>query len=136
MSIYFPFEYTSPRPLHQKQSALVSGRTSEPIPFGHVVLWDGSKFGLADPSDGLFSGVNVRRSAGIDEEIEVLATGMVESEDWTEPTGEKLLTPGRSYFLRAGGALGSPPDAGVLVRVGIAVSETVLSVAFDLKVVL
>ena len=136
MSIYFPEEYTSPRPLYQRQGAAMKGRALVALPFGRVVFNNGAGFLLADPITGLFSGVSVRVNTPVGSSAMVLPAGPVEADDWTDASGYKHLVAGKSYFLQNEGKIATtPPEEGAIIRVGRAVYETILLVTFDLKVV-
>jgi len=135
MSLYFADEYTSARPLHQRQSEIMEGRAKDELLFGRVVYHNGTGFVLADPITGLFSGISVRRRAPAGAAAMVLPAGTVESKDWSTTAEGESLEPGRSYFLQTEGRIGLvPPAEGAIIRVGRATSQKVLLVTFDLKI--
>lgn len=133
--IYFEgADYTSPRPLNQG-AEIVPGVCSQACEFGRVMVWEAGAFRLASPVDGRTSGVCISLKGEVGKQIDVLTAGTIEASDWTGAIGEQTLTPGAAYFLRLDGNIGIIPYSdGFIVRVGRAVSPTILLVTFDLKV--
>lgn len=133
--IFFPQEFTSPRPLFQRGNQILEGVTAVATEFGRVLKWTEDGFRHSDPIDGMVSGLCVSVKAEAGEKISLLTHGLAESKDWTAVTGSKLLTPDAYYYLVADVMLSIMASSeGYILRVGRAVSPTVLHVTFDLKV--
>ena len=113
----------------------MTGRALEALPFGRVVYHNGDGFLFANPILGLWSGISLRINTAAGESASILPAGPVESKNWITATGGTLLVPGKSYFLQPDGKLDIIiPSEGSIIRVGRAVSETLLIALFDLKV--
>lgn len=77
-----------------------------------------------------------RGDVGQGETFSIVPAGRLELSDWTTPTGNASLTSGAIYYLdsAAGQITVTPPTAGFVVQVGIAVTATVLDVDIKTRV--
>ena len=61
--------------------------------------------------------------------VAYISEGSVSRLDWTQLTGSPELNPGFAYYLSGvGGLINTPPTSGILQRVGIAVSRSMLDI--------
>lgn len=127
-------DYTSPRPLQQAGS-IIRGAAAVDCSFGRVVVWGENGFEIATSANGNTSGICLTRDGKAKKNIDVLTAGAVEAKDWTSVVGTTHLEASMPYFLQPDGTYSTIPDSeGFIVRVGRAVSPTVLLATFDLKV--
>lgn len=78
-----------------------------------------------------------RVDSGAGENCSIVPAGRLEVADWSIPLGgPSLLTPGAIYYLSdiSGQITESPPSAGFVVQVGVAVTTTILAIGIKVRV--
>ena len=131
--VFFPSEFTSPRPLAQRGDSILRARTNVALSFGKIVKLTENGFELASPADGVATGMVVNTTAANGTNTEVVALGTVESDDWSTCFTSSELTSGATYYLAADGNISeSPPDdPGIALKIGYAVTATIMAVNIE-----